>query len=95
MLYVPVQNLSTTCAASSPPLLDRTPEGPAGIDTRTRVCSVKPWAGTNWTVVGLTRCQLPPIAGVSVGIGESAASGAEKTTWTGAAPLTPRDAAQA
>ena len=70
--------------------MDRTPADPAGISTRTRVSSGKPRTGTNWTVVGLTRCQLPAIAGATEGIGESAASGAENVTRIALAPLTPR-----
>ena len=35
------------------------------------------------------RCQLPPIAGLSVGIGEFGLSGSENTTLMSAAPLTP------
>jgi len=50
---------------------------------------VNPVAGTNSTVAGPLRCQLPGTAGVTVGIGELAASGSEKVTVIGAVPLTP------
>ena len=69
--------------------MERTPAEPAGTTTRTRVSWGNPVAGTNWTVSELTRCQFPAIDGDSDGIGESVASGSEKTTRIGSAPFTP------
>ena len=40
-------------------------------------------------MAGPVRCQLPGTEGVTVGIGEFAASGSEKVTLIGEAPLTP------
>ena len=54
----------------------------------TFVLGEKPRAGTK-TAVLPWRCQVPPIAGLSVGIGDAGLSGSEKTTLISAAPLTP------
>ncbi len=48
----------------------------------------KPRVGTNTALVPW-RCQVPSIAGVSVGISEVALSGSLKSTRIPAAPLTP------
>src|SRR5579875_1501210 len=82
-----------TVAASRPPAClcapaaDCTPEDPPGTVTVTSVPPMNPAAGVN-TAESPSRFQVPGIAGDTFGIGELAASGAEKVTRTGRVPLT-------
>ncbi len=62
---------------------------PAGIVTVTFVSCLKPAAGLNSSVLVPAPCQLPAIPGLTVGMAESAATGAEKWTSIGVVPLTP------
>src|SRR5262249_53998683 len=79
---------AVTGVMSSPPMLDWIPVGPAGTRTVTVVRGRNPRAGVNTALLPST-CQDPSMAGLSVGIGEFAPRGAEKSTPMLAAPLTP------
>ncbi len=79
----------TTGLASSPPAAVRTPSWPAGTCTVTWLAGLTGAAGRKVSA-GPACCQLPGTAGLSVGIGEPAASGAENVMTTGLPPSTPR-----
>src|SRR5215470_13314283 len=85
---MPTWNRAVTVVPSKPPLVDWTPVAPPGTRTVTLVRGLKPLTGTKVAASPL-RCQVPGMAGVTAGIGEVGLNAAEKTTWMGAAPLTP------
>ncbi|HSR86445.1 MAG TPA: hypothetical protein VLM11_19905 [Streptosporangiaceae bacterium] len=78
-------NFSVTPAASTPPEMDRTPAGTSRV---TRWDGPKAWVGVNTIELPVT-LHVPATAGVSCGLGELAAMGAEKVTTISAAPSTP------
>ena len=86
---MPILNLSFTVLPSSAPWAVRTPSAPPGIVTRTCVSWSKPRLGTNVSVLVPAPCQLPATAGLTVGIGEFGASGAENWIVISVVPLTP------
>src|SRR5260370_32419209 len=82
-----MRNRSVTCAASTLPAAERTPDRPDGTRTVTVECEPNEAAGVKVIVLPLA-VQAPGTAGLTLAIGEPAASGAENTIVTGAAPLT-------
>ena len=81
-------NCDVTGEGSSPPLADRTPDGPAGTLTVTVVDGSKAAAGTK-TRESPCAVQLPGTLGVILGFGEVDDIVLEKVTTIGSAPSTP------
>ena len=81
-------NCEVTGEVSSPPSADRTPDGPAGTLTVTRVDG---WKAALGTKIRESPCavQLPGTLGVIVGFGELGDMPPEKVTTIGSAPSTP------
>src|SRR5205807_9931502 len=86
--YDLVWNRTVTGAPSRPPAAVRTPEDLAGMRTLMVVSGLNAVAGVNTIVSPLATVQVPGTAGVMLGLGESAASGAENVIATGREPFT-------
>jgi hypothetical protein len=83
-----VLNCDVTEEVSSPPLAERTPDGPGGTLTVTVVDGGKGVVGTKireWPCA----LQVPGTLGVILGFGDPADMSPEKVTTTGSAPSTP------
>ena len=88
MLKFPVVYTALFGEASASPATECTPPRPAGTLTVILVDGLNAVRGVN-TIESPMICQVPGTLGVRVGIGDRAAGGAEKATWTGRLPFAP------